>query len=98
MYVTNDDNRGFARMDVECVVRFKVNGDNDLFHGQLENLSAEGVSFNTACELNLDTEILLEVNPGNALIPPLMANAQVLRCDQSEQGKYRICCKMKICA
>jgi len=98
MYASNDDNRFFARMDVECVVRFKVNGDNDLFHGHLENLSAEGVSFNTAQELTQDTEILLEVNPGNNSIPPLMANAKVLRCGPSDQGKYRVCCEMKICA
>ncbi|NRA53675.1 MAG: PilZ domain-containing protein [Gammaproteobacteria bacterium] len=98
MYVSNDDNRFFARMDVECVVRYKVNGATDLFHGQLENLSAEGVSFNTTTELNQDTEILLEVNPGNSSIPPLMANAKVLRCAPSDEGKYRVCCEMKICA
>ena len=96
--VANNDNRFFTRMDVECVVRFKVNGDNDLFHGHLENLSAEGVTFNTECELTQDTEILLEVNPGSCSVPPLMASAKVLRCNISAQGKYRISCEMKICA
>ena len=98
MLVSSDDNRFFARMDVECVVRFKVNGDQDLFHGHLENLSAEGLSFNTVHELNQDTEIFIEVNPGNGSIPPLMANAKVLRCNTSEQGKFQVCCEMKICA
>lgn len=98
MFVARDDNRFFARMDVECVVRFKVNGASDLFHGQLENLSAEGVSFNTEHQLCQDTEILLEVNPGSGIVPPLMANAKVLRCSTAEQGNYRVSCEMKICA
>lgn len=98
MFVADNDNRFFARMDVECVIRFKVNGKNDLFHGQLENLSAEGVSFNTEHKLSEDTELLLEVSPSSEAIPPLMASARVLRCNAFEQGKYRVSCEMKICA
>lgn len=98
MFVTSDDNRFFARMDVECVVRFKVNGDQNLFHGHLENLSAEGLSFSTDQPLNQDTKLFIEVAPGNESISPLMANAKVLRCNSSEQGNYQVCCEMQICA
>jgi len=98
MLVTNNDNRVFARMDVESDVRFKINGNNELRQGELTNLSAQGLAFETDQDLAQDTELFLEVNSGGGVVPPLMANAKVLRCAKSAVGKFQIACAMKISA
>ncbi len=98
MLVNNNDNRTFARMDVESDVRFKVNGETELCKGALLNLSAQGLAFETKKDLARDTELFLEVNSGGASVPPLLASAKVLRCSESSQGRYHIACAMKISA
>jgi len=98
MLVNTNDNRTFARMDVESDVRFKINGDSALCTGELINLSAQGLAFETKQDLAQDTELFLEVNSGGETVPPLMANATVLRSAQSPDGKYHIACAMKISA
>lgn len=42
MMTAIDDNRNFTRMDVDCGVRFKINGSNDAMYGTLDNFSAQG--------------------------------------------------------
>jgi len=98
MLVNTGDNRTFARMDVESDVRFKIDGENVLCKGELINLSAQGLAFETQQDLAQDTELFLEVNSGGDAVPPLMANATVLRCDESPQGTYQVACTMKISA
>lgn len=98
MLVNNNDHRTFARMDVESEVRFKINGESKLCQGELLNLSAQGLAFETKQDLARDTELFLEVSSGGGNVPPLMANAKVLRCAKSSQGRYHIACVMKISA
>ena len=98
MIIAIDDNRSFARMDVNSGVRFKLNGSNDLMHGTLHNLSAQGVSFRTKDELPPNAQLFIEVNSGGGSTPPLMANAQVLRCDEAPNGEYKVACHMEISA
>lgn len=98
MLASNNDNRVFARMDVESGVRFKINGESELCQGELTNLSAQGLAFQTDQSLAENTELFLEVNSGGGVVPPLMANAKVLRCEQGEMGKFQVACAMKISA
>lgn len=98
MITAVDNNRSFTRMDVNCGVRFKINGSSSLMHGTLHNLSAQGVSFLTNEKLPQDAQLFIEVNSGGGCIPALMANAQVLRCDAAKNGEYEIACKMEISA
>jgi len=93
-----DDNRTFARMDVASDVKFKINGENSLCEGELLNLSAQGLAFEAQHNLAQDTQLFLEVNSGGNAVPPLMANATVVRCDELSQGTYHIACTMKISA
>lgn len=98
MITAIDNNRSFTRMDVKCGVRYKLSGSNDLKHGTLYNLSAQGVSFHTKEDLPQNAELFIEVNAGGNIVPPLMANAQVLRCDEAQDGEYEVSCRMQISA
>lgn len=98
MLVNTNDNRIFARMDVESDVRFKLDGESTLTKGELLNLSAQGLAFETQRDIAQDTELFLEVNSGGGTVPPLLASAKVLRCDQSNSGTYHVACTMKISA
>lgn len=98
MLTVTDNNRAFARMDVDCGVRFKIVGANELCQGNLHNLSAEGVSFQTDKVLANDTEIFLEVSSGGRGTPPLLANAKVVRCCEALNGNFEVACTMKISA
>lgn len=98
MLVNSNDNRVFARMNVESDVRFKINGNGDLCQGELINLSAQGLAFKTRQNLAEDTELFLEVNSGGSAVPPLMANAKVVRCAQEPAGTFHVACTMKISA
>jgi len=85
-------------MDVNCGVRFKLNGSNDLKYGTLHNLSAQGLSFHTKEDLPQKTQLFIEVNSGGLNVPPLMANAYVLRCDEAQNGEFEVACSMQISA
>jgi hypothetical protein len=98
MITAVDNNRTFTRMDVNCGVRFKLNGSSDLIQGTLHNLSAQGVLFQTKEDLPQNAELFIEVNSGGDSVPPLMANAQVLRCDEALDGEYEVACSMQISA
>jgi len=98
MITNNDNNRSFTRMDVNCRVRFKLNGSNDLKYGTLHNLSAQGLSFHTSEDLPQNTELFIEVNSSGLDVPPLLANARVLRCDKGINGEFEIACSMQISA
>jgi hypothetical protein len=98
MITAVDNNRSFTRMDVKCGVRFKLNGSTDLKHGTLHNLSAQGMSFHTKEDLPQNAELFIEVNSVGDMVPPLMANAQVLRCDEANNGDYEVSCSMQISA
>ncbi|MGB1296932.1 MAG: PilZ domain-containing protein [Psychrobium sp.] len=98
MITTVDDNRSFTRMDVDCGVRFKMDGSSDLMYGTVHNLSAQGVSFATNEPLPQDAELFIEVNSGGGSVPPLMANALVLRCTEAANGEFEVACSMQISA
>lgn len=98
MIINMDDNRSFTRMDVECGVRFKMDGSNELMYGTVHNLSAQGVSFATSARLPTDVELFIEVNSGGGSVPPLMAKAQVLRCNEVVDGAFEVACSMEISA
>lgn len=98
MITAVDNNRSFTRMDVNCGVRFKINGSDNLMHGTLYNLSTQGISFHTTQELEQNTLLFIEVNSGGGSTPALMANAQVLRCDATSNGEYEVACSMEISA
>jgi len=97
--ITNvNDHRSFTRMDVDCGLRFKMDGSNDLMFGTVHNLSAQGVSFATDEPLPQDAELFIEVNSGGGSVPPLMAKAQVLRCHEANNGEFEVACSMQISA
>lgn len=98
MITATDNNRSFTRMDVDCGIRFKINGSNELMYGTLHNLSAQGLSFHTNMDLPDDTQLFIEVNSGGSSVPPLMANATVLRCDEMRYGEFDVACSMTISA
>ncbi|MDP2562017.1 PilZ domain-containing protein [Psychrobium sp. 1_MG-2023] len=96
MLVSSGDKRVFSRMNVESDVKYRVSNGAETFHGQLLNLSAEGISFRSSRQLVIDTQISIEVISSGG-VPPLVASGLVLRCDEMASDDYHIACSIKIC-
>lgn len=85
------EKRDFPRMALDSLLDYLPAGESDLRQGRLRNLSARGVLFLTAEELQPDQQLKIMVTPVNTITPPMSAQARVLRCDEvaPEDGDER---------
>jgi hypothetical protein len=84
-----DEKRDFARMGMECPAIITVDG-KDKYQGVASDLSATGMQLGMANALNEGIEVVVEVTPEQAIVPPLMARAEVVRCKDDGKGGYQL--------
>ncbi|HHS84092.1 MAG TPA: PilZ domain-containing protein [Gammaproteobacteria bacterium] len=87
------EKRNFTRMDVECVVDYKVPGATEMQQAAGHDLSAGGVRFETEQEIAVGTLLEIVISPQQQLTPPLEATAEVVRVDSSTDGKCFVSCQ-----
>ncbi len=87
------EKRNFTRMEVECVVDYKLQGATEMQQAAGHNLSAGGVRFETEKEIAMETLLEIVISPQQKLTPPLEAVAEVVRVERSANDKYIISCQ-----
>lgn len=85
-----DEKRDFARMGIECPVIFRVEGDDSLYHGVASDLSATGLQITCTTEVSLGTQGSVELRPDKAIVPPLNARVEVMRCRELGAGSFEL--------
>jgi len=79
-----NEKRDYYRMQVDCEVCYSKKGESVKFTGRGSDLSADGVQFTTPQFLSPGTLLDIDVHPYLKTILPLKAEAEVIRCDKSE--------------
>ncbi len=87
------EKRNFTRMDVECIVDYKLQGTTEMQQAAGHNLSAGGVRFETDQEIVMGTVLEIVISPQQKLTPPLEATAEVVRVESSADGKCIVSCQ-----
>lgn len=85
-----DEKRDFARMRVECPATFQQEGESATYHAVATDLSATGLQLNGSDALNVGAVVMVEMTPKQAIVPPLQAKAEVVRCDKLAAGGYQL--------
>lgn len=84
------EKRNFFRMNLDCSMKYSVNGSEEKKTGVVKNLSGEGVSLLIDQRVNPGTEIQMSITPENPITPPLDITVEVLRCDEIDAEGYEI--------
>ena len=87
------EKRGYKRVKVECAIHYKMvdTDEEEEEMGQLENISGRGLMFIAERGVPLNAELVIRVEPGNDLTPPLHARVQVVRMEKQRRGnQYEI--------
>ncbi|MGE0371769.1 MAG: PilZ domain-containing protein [Gammaproteobacteria bacterium] len=77
--ITSPEQRGFPRIATECGARYRVTGAQAARAAVIKNISAGGMLFIAADELDVGTTLELRVDPGQLSIPMLSAVVEVVR-------------------
>ncbi len=85
-----DEKRDFFRMAANCVVTYNKAGEKKQHHGKCINLSAGGVLFTSKEDLSCGEKITLNITPDKAIVPPLNAVVEVIRCTPQASGENEI--------
>jgi hypothetical protein len=86
------EKRDFYRMAVDGEVRFRIDGESQVLSGIVQNLSATGLLMASEKEVAPGTRINVSIMPGQAITPPLSAEASVIRSDRQQNDQYNIAC------
>lgn len=91
-----DDQRKFQRMDLECPVRFSVEGQPGLKEGTAKNLSATGLLLHLSEPVAAGSRLTVAVEPPSDITPPLHASVEVIRCEPSsgDAGGFEAACSI----
>jgi hypothetical protein len=95
MFDLHDERRDFMRMKMDCDIRYAAAGSEPSRCGHLHDLSATGLQFICAEQLEVGAELAVLINPPGENNPPLRGAATVLRCEKGDEG-YQIGCKLMI--
>ncbi len=85
-----EEKRDFARMGVECPATFRINGEGAIHQAVATDLSATGLQLKCSDAVTEGTVVMVEMTPEQAIVPPLQAKAEVVRCRDSGSGGYRL--------
>ena len=89
------ERRGFPRIKATCPVHYFTHIGGDWFEAELDNYSANGMCIVADETLIKNTEITIRImRSAKVTVPPMSANAVVVRCDLSDDHRYRIACKL----
>jgi len=81
------EKRNYKRVKVECDIHFRmVEDEEDEEVGHLENISGRGLMFIAERGVPMNAELVIRVEPGNQLTPPLHARVQVVRMEKQRRG------------
>ena len=85
-----EEKRDFARMGVECPATFRVEGESADHQAIATDLSATGVQLKAADAVAEGSAVLVVMTPEQAIVPPLQAKAEVVRCTEQSGGGYQL--------
>jgi c-di-GMP-binding flagellar brake protein YcgR len=80
------EKRDFLRMDMDCSLEYRVEGETESYTGQMNNLSATGIQFTCQHGMPPGSQISVTVTPLKDITPPMAADVTVARCDAQESG------------
>ena len=95
MRLDYSEKRSFNRMQVDCVVEYRLPGGENMRQARGQNLSAGGVQFATEEEIAVGTPVEIVISPEQKLTPPLEAMAEVVRVIPSSEGGYIVSCRFQ---
>lgn len=86
------EKRNYQRMALECPMTFTITGDKSktVHQGIAKNLSASGLSVICSEEVKEGSALEINVEPEQAIVPPLLASCEVTRLDTLESGKFEL--------
>jgi hypothetical protein len=84
------EKRDFMRMEVECPMSFRIQGEGQVYQGTARDLSASGLSI--LCQQEVAEGSVLEVNvqPEKSIVPPLQATVEVMRVSSPAPGQFEL--------
>jgi len=84
------EKRDFMRMEVECPMTFRIQGDSAQFQGTARDLSASGLLI--LCQQEVPEGAMLEINvqPEQSIVPPLQALCEVMRVSRKGPGQFEL--------
>lgn len=85
-----EEKRDFTRMGVECPATFSIDGEGTTYRAVATDLSATGLQLNSATALAEGVVVMVEMRPEQAIVPPLQAKAEVVRCLENGSGGYQL--------
>lgn len=85
-----EEKRDFARMGMECPASFSIDGEGATYQAVATDLSATGMQLNCATAVAEGSVMMVVVTPEQAIVPPLQAKAEVVRCHDTGSGSYQL--------
>ncbi|PVZ64314.1 PilZ domain-containing protein [Pelagibaculum spongiae] len=93
----NQEKRAFFRMRIPGKVIIKPFNSDQPLQGKCINISANGLLFESATALNVNSEVEIEVYSADINVQPLITNALVIRCQLiADSSCYEIALKMDL--
>ncbi len=83
-----NEKRNFFRMMVKAKVKFKLPGDDRIYDGVTEDLSAIGILFSSKCHLKTGQQIEIEILPDGDQNESLKATVEIIRVDVGANGQF----------
>lgn len=84
----SQERRRSLRVTVRGNVEYCEAGQAAYRHGQLNNLSTDGILFQTDEAFDVGTVLAVHLSPANTLTPPLDATVEVVRVDTAEDLRH----------
>ena len=88
---TYDEKRDFARMSIDTRVTYTLkSASGTTHHGISHDLSATGLAMTTDYELIVGDKIEIVMNAADELLPPFIADGNVLRVVSNENQTFDV--------
>ena len=90
-----DEKRNYPRMAIGCPASFQIVGGEG-GGAIVKNLSGGGLLMSMESQLDVGSELKIEIKPAKDITPPMVAQVQVVRCtpESGEQGRYAVACQI----
>lgn len=89
-----EERRKFPRKRAHCQINYFTRSSGNWSEGQLQDFSANGISFTCDETLLQNTQITIQISDkSHKDVPPMAASAVVVRCELDDDHHYKIACK-----
>ncbi len=92
--LNNSERRNFPRISANCEITYKKKNETDTLKGEVIELSASGLSFQTKHPLSIGTTLDISVIPETKITPSLNAIIEVKRVTP-DNNQYKIAAEIK---